>query len=453
MSGSCSCYSGFTGSDCAVNNTGLDISCTFPTVAPLVTAPVAEFIKAQSSIKNSKFTFVVESPSTFNRYFQEVSLGGVAACSYPVNTDLTKTFDHCHDVFTGVVDIRKVRDTCGFAQATAANKETLTGTVHVHAVDTLGEFRGHAISRSTKAVHKLVLSLPTFVNLTTTQLTIFSPVELFAAVTYQEYTASTDSATITLTTSVQWPYLLTSQSISSKAYNFGVDIVATDVQCASDVAGTDCLQTFEITFSDVTKLAGGNTCRLDGFYGLEWTYGCRAGQNPCPVPGTDIVGANFTLASEDLCGTIELEAKLTGELKSYEDNTHAVERLVIVAKERIFLKAKLTADVSIQTITVHELRLVQGTTKRVLVVEGESQVPSIDYQTGGTFDPATEAGFSFLATYGTAPSDLFSSSGTGVYTFTVEADLTVTYRTTFGRKRDQESASMTIVNTLVLNAL
>lgn len=427
---------------------------------------VAEFQQVNSTISNDVFTFLITSPGRSGRYFSSITLDATNVnCSYP-GYHFTHTFaeDSCTDHFTGSFDITELRDSCNFNQEepTQQNdfKTILSGSVQISAIDYIDVFRGHTIYRTTTSSLNIELSLPSFANLTAAGLTVFSPISTLAAVTKQEYNPQSDVATIELTTSVQWPYTLFLASTPLVINPFpsaSISVGIIDVECEQADVGSSCLQVTTLTISNLRSIP--DQCDFNGAYRLAWNYNCRSGQADCPVDGSDVAQISFNLTSGDICQQINIVAKIDGDLTSHTDDTFNEERLVIVAGERIYLKAALTADVSIQDIVVKELRIIQQQQQgapKVIVQDGFATSDfssSIAYNDAeGTLTP-NQKRISFLATYGVGLGDIFSSATPdGVFSFTIEADLEVTYRTTFGRKRDISSTSMSFAAQGVLLA-
>jgi len=398
--------------------------------SPLSTQKVAEFMVSKSSIAGSLFTFVVESPAFEERYFRFLSLNKVSYCSYP-GPKFSKEFltSECQDTFSS-----------SFEQ----DFQVLSGKLHLSVVDSIGTFRGRPIERDSRSVLSINLRLPTTISLNTTSLNILAPIDALIAVTFQEYDYDTDTATLELTTSVQWPYQLSNPDlVSALSPAFNVSLLHEDLSCEQDNVGSPCQQVTTLIISEIRTR--GRACSFDGDYVAEWQFSCRSGLQPslCALPDVPSLSANFTLASGDICGTFGIDSSLSGQLLSFR-NGFLQEAVSFLAGERIYLQASLSAQVEILSVSLRTLVLKQEGEEKPLVENGTPVSPfnsTIAFQEGG--GGANQVSFSFLASMGGSPSDLFGT-GASVFSFSVEALLEVAYVTSFGRKRDllQESFSL-----------
>jgi len=450
----CSCLSGSTGPGCLDDKT--EACAPLPSVSPLQTEAVAELMLASSFVTSDTFVFLIESPARNERYFESISLNQVPACSYP-GPNFVKdfvAFPSCRDSFQGSFSIPQLVENCSFTETLGDDFLALEGKIHVTAIDPMGFFRGRQIQRMTKSVLTLNINLPTVINLETGNLTVLSPIETLLAVTFQSYDFDADQGVIQLTSSVQWPYFLQSPSLAQSAVPIGATLVSlSDLQCEQDVPDSPCSQ---VTTLQINNLRSGEiSCSLDGMYTFDWSYGCRTGFSaPCPLDGSEVLSSNITLASEDYCSRVEVVSSLTGELKSYSDGTFTTEKIAFLAGERIYLKATLAADVTIQSILVWEVRVLMGGETYLIVENGSTASPfsvTLGYNGDEGSTNNEEQGFSFIALMGDSEQDLFQTDlFNGLFSFTVQALLDVSYQTTFG-KRDILHETISLEAHLILH--
>jgi len=435
---------------CTVNE-DLGSCPSFPTVNPLVTSAVAEFITSQSFIANDNLTVVIESPAVSQRYVSYIALSS-SACAFPnAGRVFTKGFDSfaCQDSFTGMFRIQDLVSTCGFAVSSDSSHTYITGFLDISVVDALPSLHGVSISRATSASIGLKLALPTTLTVISENLSVTSPVDTLAAVTGQDYDSTSDTATILITTSVQWPFFLISPIVMSypnAAFNVSITL-SDDSQCPG-TEGSSCLQVWSV---GIMNIAWSGQCNVNGNYTFDWDFTCQAGfASSCGVANTTMISSiTAQLGSDDVCGTVSVVSNIAGSLTSYSDNNYTTEELTYASNGVIFLGAEVTADVAFSSIALELVRVVQGGVPLVIYNFPSEVDASLNFGFGS--DTGSVLQFNFVAVDAGSPSFfIFNAGGSeNAFTFTVEADLVVTYQTTLGRKREAETTSLSLKKSLV----
>jgi len=444
----CSCNSGFTGISCRI----ADPTCTLEPVDALETEAVAEFMTSQSSLSGNSFSFTIESPGRDGRVMEDITLAQNETCGF-MSGRLAKGFlpsPDCKDSFSASFPLPEVL-ACGFTLETPGSPDfySYLGSIDVRVSDHVGFFRSHSIDRHTLSSLQIRLNLPSQIALSVGNLTVVSEIEILAAVTFQSFDPELDQAVIIVTSSVQWPYALSSPAFSGTdrldPFSIGVSF---ETNC-SETEG-DCVQVTTLT---INNILGSLACDFDGVYNLTWSYTCRSGLDDCPLSAPGSSSVSLDLTSGNLCGSFEIQSSLFGTMAAYLDNSFTNEALAFLAGERIYLAASFSADVEIQEVQVMNTTILpsEGTPLQV-VREGSATGAGGDISFVGVegTPAAGEARFSFLATYGET-NQIFSSAGPQVVSFTVEASFLVTYRTSF--KRDIQMDLITLKKALVLDAV
>jgi hypothetical protein len=285
---------------------------------------------------------------------------------------------------------------------------------------------------------------------TTVSLTVISPINTLAAVTGQEYDSQSDTAFFEITTSVQWPYMLTTPSINDfPNEGFVIGINPGGNTCPS-TPESPCTQIWNV---NVTNIKSSYACNLDGPYVFDWTYDCRAGFVNCPVvDGSSIPSITANIISEDICGTIDIVSSITGGISSYSDDTLTVPQLAYIANEPMFFLIDITSDVNLQTATIESIIVIQSGVPTSVVSRGGQVSNSVGFTTF-TENPSA-VGFQFNAVYGDSDNGwvIFDSKTLeDVFTFTVQVDVAVSYDTSFSRKRDVLTKTVSFARELVLD--
>jgi len=448
VDGFCACYSGYSSNNCTVPDLG---SCpALQTVNLLVTSAVAEFMTSQPFIFNNDLNVVMESPAVSQRYISYVGLSS-SACAFPnAGQVFIKGFDTvtCQDSFTVVFSVQDLVSTCGFAVTSDSSHTYITGQVDITVVDALPSFRGIPISRMTSASIGLELSLPTNLTLTSENMTVASPIETLAAITGQDYDSGSDTAFILITTSVQWPFLLISPVVVSYPNaEFNVSITLSDDSQCTTTEGSDCLQVWSV---GIMNIALSRQCNVNGNYTFDWDFTCQGGfTSACGVGnGNSIPSITAMLASDDVCATVSVVSNIVGGLTSYDDS-YTTEVITYVSNGVIYLEAAVTADVTISSFALGQVRVVQNGVPLVIYNFPSEVDPSLNFGFGS--DTGSVMQFNFVAVDAASPSFFIfnADGGDNVFSFTVEADLIVTYQTTVTRKREAATTSLPLKKSLV----
>ena len=226
-------------------------------------------------------------------------------------------------------------------------------------------------------------------------------------------------------------------------------------QCDQATADTPCTQVWQI---NVTGIVASDSCHLDGDYTFDWDYTCRSGlKSSCPVVNGTIPSIAAQLVSENLCSQITVVSTMSGSLESYSDNSFTTTQLAYQPNNPMFFMATLTSDVLIQSAqVVNAVVTVQGVaTPTTIVTNGEEVDGSLDFAYSES--SPNQVAFQFNAVYGPSgqgPFVVFDSlGGQDLFTFTLEVEISVTYQTTFGRKRDIMSKTVSFRRNAVMDAM
>jgi len=105
--------------------------------------------------------------------------------------------------------------------------------------------------------------------------------------------------------------------------------------------------------------------------------------------------------------------------------------------------------VTVSSIALQQVRVVQNGAPLVIYNFPSEVDSSLNFGFGS--DTGSILQFSFVAVDAASPSFFIFNAGGGgnAFTFTVEADLVVTYQTTLGRKREAETTSLSLKKSLV----
>jgi len=443
----CVCYSGYATSNCTEF---LGQECVFPVPDPLATGPILTFMGASSmtNTSNNMFNMILETTQMNGRYISDI---GVSGCQFPSTSTLfpyVKGFDttSCMDMFSFSIQFQELVDFCDVAIDTTPTEMIVTTSISAVAVDTLAPLRGVSITRTTTASMGLEITLPTIVNVTVSNLTIVSPVELMGAVTSQSFDLPSETGMILVTTSVQYPFLLTNVWLSN--YTIFASPFLVDNSGCPNVEGVDCLQVWLLNIT----LGGSGLCNFDGTFTLSYDVDCQGvftSSNGCP---SDIVSQNpsieFSISSDNICNSVSIISNIAGSIESFSDSGFSNPTVTFPPDATIYFQIPITADVNLNSITILAVRVVQdGTPQQIF--NGTEADSSLAFTVISEF--GSQVQFSFVAVAGSSGFFIFDLlSPESLFTFTVEVDLVVSYQTTT-RKRDSLNDKITFRKPMALD--
>jgi len=452
MSGQCSCTSGFTGLACDLNEIG---ACTLPSPSPLSTEYIPTFSSSKSYINSGQLNLVFEGTGLEGRTV-EISVGTNTTCFYPgpfFQKDFLG-FPDCQDAYTMTVSVEDLSQTCHFQEVVDPLFSILEGEVAITTSEKVAVFQDVPIRRTTVSRYLLEARFPRSAELSSSQVDIVSPLDLLAAVSLQEYSFEEDRATIEITTSVAWPYQLengTSTLVGNPSFGYSLEFAT--LSCDQLTEDTACHQITTLNITNIRSFA----CHFDGIYGFEWNFDCRLGFSPCPPPpGPNTISLNATIQSGDVCQQLTMDALLSGTLESFSTSAFDSETIFFHPNERIYLMATLSSSVTIESIELQNLKLFYGPETLQLLQDGSPTSPlneTISFVLDEGFGEVNQRTFSFVASYGDGSTFLFDSqSGSSVFSFLIEADLVVAYKTSLNKKRDVFFKDFTLTERLAFSA-
>jgi hypothetical protein len=449
------CPSGQDGYPCAAVDTG---SCSFPNASSLATTAIAELMTNQTSFQNNSLSFLIDSPATQGRIITSIVFNDAvnSNCTYP-GSSFSRGFDTsaCADTFLGSFSFPQIIN-CGFSIPSEYSSNSTyyiyEGTVSVSGTDPLPNLGSISIQRTTSSSLNVFVLLPKSVEVTSSNITVFSAISLQAAVTLQQFDVLSQTATIQITTDVPYPYRFTSSNVLSLPSQISSGSVSsvnvTDSSCSTP--DSDCLQVVSFTIST------DGICSFTGNYSISLTAGCESSFSPCPVTSASNENITFSLTSGDICATLVVNSALGGQISSYFDDAFSQASLLFIAGETGYFKASITSGVTIQTLSLVNLNVLYPTQVPLRNSSVNTLLGNLANltTTGFTYSPsANELVFAFDMTVGSDPSsNIFSNAGNinQVFTFTVVADIDVTYKTSFG-KRDVKTDTLKLSQKFVID--
>jgi hypothetical protein len=270
---------------------------------------------------------------------------------------------------------------------------------------------GVELTREHDIPFKIYVSFPLFVNVEVADISVTSVVNSDAALTGDSFSGET--LTLEVTIVMDYPnmfrgpaYFTTPNGVTRADSEPSI----LPVVCALD-AGT-CQQ--EIEFG--LNLAVGQ-CNYDGIYSVVGSiYTCRDSLECTHVPVT----INFTISTSSICGVAGVQAAISGVLKSYQDEAHALTKSAFNLGDYGYFFADISSQGSTVFLNFVDLTAVLGTSASIpLLTNGE--VTGYGVNASLTHDNSART-FSVYFT-----SRVFSVPASGSHTYTFKATCSLVF--------------------------
>jgi hypothetical protein len=310
-----------------------------------------------------------------------VRTSGTAACTTPY-TQLT-------------YDLNNALTVCSYYRdETDPNNTVFNGTIIITTVDTGVVIRGNQYPRTLSTSITIKIAFQTNISASNAGASIFGAHITYSAITQQLWNPATLTATLTLITSVQWPYQLYSSattatatvptdwatnSIAASPQDSSADINgntanmrskcysstgATSTGATAQTSGTICNQYWTITLVRTLACNGANSVTLAGAFSVAWGVTCPGlftGSCATPNPSTDSV--SFTTNSTNYCPQLITNNNLdTAALSTYSDTGYSVSQTQFVFGTTTYFQAVITAPILMSNVAVEYVYVTSGGT-------------------------------------------------------------------------------------------
>jgi len=229
--------------------------------------------------------------------------------------------------------------------------------------------RGQKITRDIRSVIPFLIRFQKVIEVSY-DVKVFAPVAMLAAVVNQQYLPGPPSAgLVEFITQLQYPFIIdednTIEVISSPNPLVATSKLAIDSQ--------ECLQGQACTQKWSSDLITNGACSFTGRYEYKLKIKCHPLiTNPADCPLSSNTDNNTAIVqidinSEDFCTKAEIDIKLTGNLKSYEDAALTVEKNAFLQDSTVYFKATVgSTQATLKTSTIKRVQLIKGNQTNVL---------------------------------------------------------------------------------------
>jgi len=155
-----------------------------------------------------------------------------------------------------------------------------------------------------------------------------------------------DPALIEIGTLLNWPF---------KLYNTSMTLFPNTVVESINYSMDDCPGTYGVECRQYWRASLNlkrDACKLDGSYALTYTLfcnefntqNCSLNKNNPNDTGTTV---NFKLQSENFCAEVTVDVGISGNIRSYENQSFAVVKTSYIVNRRVFYLIKINSDLNV----------------------------------------------------------------------------------------------------------
>lgn len=279
----------------------------------------------------------------------------------------------CAATHTGEIDLTFALASCGFEDRGSGVYGARVRMTTVRPANPSVSYVDGDLTRTDSTVVNVEVSLPLSANVTAGPAGVFGGAIDFSAATRQVVNMSTPTApttTVTLVTSVQWPYRLGAPSVSGDDADFvvvggaGAAVSAEEADCEADT-GAGCTERWAVVVEPTSPCPA--VSALSGTYTAVFPVTCAAAfaSGSCDLPSPATVTVVFTLNSDDYCPRVVEVGSVTPQLRMYasadarENNPDTAAGTDAVLSTRVFFRADVDVEAGVQ--------LLQTTLEEVLI--------------------------------------------------------------------------------------
>jgi len=355
---------------------------------------VPAYDSAKTAMSGSALYFVV----TYNKAaFSAVGSfdGGNSSCSF-VSTNSVDSVG-CNNSLAINMSISAGQfANCGFSVASGATSANYRGRFKLTTVEQAGVLRSVVFNRTVESAILFDIAFATVVNATSGNVSVYGAVAAQAAITSQLFDTTSYSSALEITTSVQYPYILSAAvGQGNSDTKLTLSVASTSVAGCSSALTNACFQVFRMNITSV------NACQTNGASNLNhdnwkinFTVSCDTSRINCtgqPAPGSVLV--TFSTGSPDFCPVVLGTITPTLSVAAY-DGQNLIPQTFFVWGAKSYFRAVLSSPVLCDGIRVTRSNLAAGGVANL----GDLYLRAYDSATASAFWSADVA----LSTTGTS---------------------------------------------------
>jgi len=252
---------------------------------------------------------------------------------------------------------------CGWTSSSTASAATYTGRFKLTTVEQAGVLRNVVFNRTVESAILFSVEFATVVNATSSNVSVYGAAGVQAAITSQLFDTSSYVASLQITTSVQFPYVLTGLSVNGGGVNGQNTLTAassSNGNCSSVLSGS-CFQVFNLTITPTNPCATGGASNLNANgWALNFTISCDTTRINCTgVPSPLSAAVTFNTASPDYCPTVIGTITPTLTVSAYSGD-NLIPQTYFVWGGKSYFHAELNSPVEVEKMAITKVNLASG---------------------------------------------------------------------------------------------
>jgi len=324
--------------------------------------------------------------------------GAISACNSNISNTVAGTKQTwvrtaptttCTDPYTDYTqDFNNALTICNFQRdETDATNTVFSATVLIYTTDTGDVIRGIRYERNLQTSVTIRIAFQTNITAQTSSMQIYGSRITQSTIVSQTWNPSTFVATLSLFTSVQFPYQFRSPSWTTTPPNFNApNIVATNADPVADklgnaggqtnrarcVVGSDpnnlanasstvCNQFWTITISRSTACTGSNQVTLAGTWGIRFDVTCPGYfSGSCSVPDPKNDSITFDTNSDNYCPVLISTQAATASMAVFQDSGFATAQTQFVFGTFSYFRVTVTAPILMDHVAIESVVVTSG---------------------------------------------------------------------------------------------
>jgi hypothetical protein len=368
----CSCFSGFGGIQCETKAS--ESICTWNTPSKLKTDFYPKIDNTYTGFSNDNLKIGIKSPLVKDRLQTEIFIENEndVNCKFPGqywSNSLIETAP-CSNDFKSELPW-SFGKSCGWNITDTDSQKIYSGNVYVKQIEKIGELRGTPLTRSIKSVIPMKVKFQKNIEVEY-KVQVFAPIQMEAAIIKQEYIPGPPSAgNFEFITQAQYPFMIDNdtpvviQAIPSP--------ITTNIKISENspicTANQPCTQNWEM------PIVTNGACSFTGLYQLRLKLKCHSSiTDPanCPLGSTpQYAVVQIEVNSENFCTVVNVDIKLKGDLKSYEESSYTTPKNAFLQGQIGYFKATVSSEqATLLTSKIRRASWTQGNSTKVFFDEG-----------------------------------------------------------------------------------
>lgn len=304
------------------------------------------FVKSAMSMSANVLTVAIKSKRYESRQnMPAISLGNDACVPIAdwqlVSSDRVNCWDEYQAQYNWSV---LSSDNCALIQTPAADTTSFAGDFRVTETD-MHFVRGDVIRRTTESPLRMDIVLPVWQEASTAT-KIFAPINGISVITSSSFDRASGNLTISVLTSVQYPFDLALNPNSPRFDGSGISsplaspLAPISNNCNNQAAPLPCAVTSKFVLST-------NDCTINGDFSYSLSLTCSSSEPDCPLNGDETVSIVVSFPGTFVCGNVSVDvdpSTLQMQIATFQDSDHSVAKAGFLFGQTVFVHTSIQSS-------------------------------------------------------------------------------------------------------------